>query len=61
MDIGRNKLKSNVQLEAGTYGNMNLHEMERASTACVNHPLIKKEAERLQLSKDTVLVCEPWM
>jgi hypothetical protein len=61
VNIGLEKLVSNVQLEAGVYGNMNLQEMERASNACVNHPLVRREAERLQLAENTVLVCEPWM
>jgi hypothetical protein len=48
-------------LEAGVYANMNAQEMERAAAACVNHPLVRKEAERLGLKSGTVLVCEPWM
>ncbi len=61
MNITDNRLVSNIQLEKGIYGNLNVLEMEKASKACVNDPVIFKELERLCLPKETQVVCEPWM
>lgn len=60
VDISLQVLVENVLLPEGVFCNMSMGDVTAVTKACLEHPDVHKEIDRLGLSMDGV-VCEPWL
>lgn len=61
VDVSAKKIIKIVELPDGVQGPINPFQMAELESVCLNHPMVLKEIEKLQLPKGYTAICDPWI